>query len=122
MTAAAQRSCPDKMLSVIGLDDADIHPLIDQTCNAIHRRRAFPDNVLEVANYLSSQGSIVSGHKAAMDAFGTLAIQKGAMRAFLEVSSDFHSSLMRHASESLSMALPAVAWKHPVVPVYSNVT
>eukprot|EP00898_Chlorokybus_atmophyticus_P005017 jgi/Chlat1/5516/Chrsp360S05331 len=77
MAAAAQRSRPDKMLSVIGVDNADIRPLVDQA-------KSLPaDTVLEVANYLSSQGRVVSGHKAALDASGKLAIQKGAMRATL---------------------------------------
>eukprot|EP00898_Chlorokybus_atmophyticus_P005012 jgi/Chlat1/5511/Chrsp360S05337 len=106
MAAAAQLGRPHKMLSVIGLDDADIRPLIDQA------KKSLPaDTVLEVANYLFPQGRVVSGHK------------KGAIRAtLLEVSGGFHTSLMRPASEALSKALSAVTWHDPAIPVYSNVT
>eukprot|EP00898_Chlorokybus_atmophyticus_P005015 jgi/Chlat1/5514/Chrsp360S05325 len=44
---------------------------------SLTRRRAFPDTVLKVANYLFSQSSVVSRHKAALDASGKLAIPKG---------------------------------------------
>lgn len=112
MQDAAEAS-PSGMVSVLGLEVAQVEELCDQ---------ARGDDVLEIANLLCPGNTVVSGSNAACERVAEAATAAGAMKVIpLAVAGAFHTSLMQPAVERLSKVLGEVTIQSPRVPVVSNV-
>jgi [acyl-carrier-protein] S-malonyltransferase len=112
MQAAADQT-RGGMVSVLGLDIAQVEDLCDQ---------ARKGDVLQVANLLCPGNTVVSGDIEACSRLSRLAEAAGAMRVIpLAVAGAFHTSLMAPAQERLRKALDSVEFRRPRVPVVSNV-
>jgi [acyl-carrier-protein] S-malonyltransferase len=110
---AAAEATPSAMVSVLGLEIADVEPLV------IECRR---DGTLEIANYLCPGNTVVSGSLPAIERLEQLAQDKGGIRTVrLSVAGAFHTNLMKPADEKLAEALAGVSLKRASVPVWSNV-
>lgn len=110
---AAAEATPSRMLSIIGLDVADVETLVAEGRSA---------GVLEIANYLCPGNIVISGATAAIERVEQIAIERGGIRtAKLAVAGAFHTNLMKPADERLRDALAGVQIKAPAVPVWSNV-
>ena len=110
---AAADATPSGMVSILGMDVADIDALV------IEARSAGP---LEVANYLCPGNTVVSGSLPAVDRVEQIAQECGGIRTVrLAVAGAFHTDLMKPADDRLAEALAAVELKPPTVPVWSNV-
>ena len=66
MAAAAKLGNPHGMLSIIGLNDDKLEPIVARA-----RTSGGADCVCRLANYLFPTGRVVSGHKAALAEVGT---------------------------------------------------
>ncbi|GAL38058.1 malonyl CoA-acyl carrier protein transacylase [Vibrio maritimus] len=65
---------------------------------------------------------MIAGNKAAVERAGALCKEAGAKRALpLPVSVPSHCALMKPAAEKLAIALEAIEFKAPSVPVINNV-
>ena len=116
MAAAAVAGPPHGMLSVIGLDDAEVSA-------AAAAGAAAGGGVCVVANRLFPTGRVLSGHVACLDAAAAAATAAGALKASrLAVSGAFHTPLMAPARAALEAALARATFCVPRVPVLSNVT
>jgi [acyl-carrier-protein] S-malonyltransferase len=101
---------PGKMLSVIGLDLAQVK----EVCAEIGA---------EVANINCPGQVVISGSAESIARGQILAKEKGAKLAvILEVSGAFHSSFMRAASQKLAKELDKIKINFPKFPVICNVT
>jgi [acyl-carrier-protein] S-malonyltransferase len=110
---AASLATPSAMVSVLGLEVADIEPLVIE-CRTT--------GTLEIANYLCPGNTVLSGSLAAIERIEQLAQDKGGIRTIrLSVAGAFHTDLMKPADEKLAQALADVAIRVPTVPVWSNV-
>jgi [acyl-carrier-protein] S-malonyltransferase len=109
---AASEAKPGGMLSVIGLEHAQVVGLCDEAAQA---------GLIRVANLLSPGNIVVSGDREAIAAAETLAEAKGARTVRLAVAGAFHTELMKPADEQLAEALRTVTLRPPRVPVWSNV-
>jgi [acyl-carrier-protein] S-malonyltransferase len=109
---AAAEATPSGMVSVLGLDAAEVESLVAEA------RSAGP---LEVANLLCPGNTVVSGAAAAIDEVCRLSEAKGLRTVRLAVAGAFHTGLMKPADERLAEALAGVELKAPRVPVWSNV-
>lgn len=110
---AASEATPSAMVSVLGLDVADIEPLVIE-CRLT--------DTLEIANYLCPGNTVISGSLAAIERVEQLAQQKGGIRTVrLSVAGAFHTNLMKPADEKLAEALTVATIKVPRMPVWSNV-
>jgi [acyl-carrier-protein] S-malonyltransferase len=107
---------PGTMAAILG--DTSI-PLEDICAQA----SSSPDGGLVVpANYNSPGQTVISGEVAGVEKAMEMARDAGAKRAVrLPVSGAFHSPLMMPAREGLRIALSAVEFDEPRVPVYANV-
>lgn len=112
MQDAADAS-PSGMVSILGLDRAQVEALCD---------KARQGEVLQVANLLCPGNIVVSGDNAACERVAELAPKAGAMKAVpLAVAGAFHTPLMHPADERLAEALEDVPLARPRIPVVSNV-
>lgn len=109
---AAADAVPSGMISILGLDAAEVEGLCKQ---------ARGSETLEVANLLCPGNIVVSGTKAACDAVERLAQGAGARTIRLAVAGAFHTELMRPADQELADALARVTIVPPRIPVWSNV-
>jgi [acyl-carrier-protein] S-malonyltransferase len=110
---AAAEATPSAMVSVLGLEVADIIPLVIE-CRT--------NGTLEIANLLCPGNTVVSGSLPAIERLEQLAQDKGGIRTIrLSVAGAFHTNLMKPADETLAMALADVSLKTPSIPVWSNV-
>ena len=110
---AASEATPSAMVSVLGMDIADIDAL------AIEARGA---DTLQIANYLCPGNTVLSGSLAAIERVEDLAVAKGGIRTIrLPVAGAFHTNLMKPADDRLAEALAGVTISTPTVPVWSNV-
>ncbi|GAB4817244.1 hypothetical protein N2152v2_004290 [Parachlorella kessleri] len=117
MAAAAGMGRPHGMLSVVGLNDADLEAI----CKEV--RAKMPEAVCQLANFLFPQGRVISGHKDALEEAQRLATARGALKAVpVAVSGAFHTPLMQPARDALTEVLSSVTIRDPRIPVYSNVT
>ena len=99
-----------KMLSIIGLDYAQVKQICDQAG-------------VEIANFNCSGQIVVSGGADNILKAQGLAKSKGAKLAIiLEVSGAFHSSFMRGACVKLALELEKIKINNPQIPLISNVT
>jgi len=110
---AAAEATPSGMVSVLGLDIADIEILLSEARSA---------GLLEIANYLCPGNTVLSGALAAIERVEQLAVEKGGIRTVrLAVAGAFHTDLMKPADARLAEALARVAFDRPAIPVWSNV-
>jgi [acyl-carrier-protein] S-malonyltransferase len=109
---AASDATPSGMVSVLGLEPAQVEELCV---------RARPVGTLAIANLLCPGNVVVSGARAACDAAERLAGETGARTVRLAVAGAFHTDIMRPADEALARALAGVDLKPPRLPVWSNV-
>jgi len=114
MAEAAATPPPHGMLSIVGLDDAEVDAAV------VAGRAA--GGVCAVANRLFPGGRVLAGHAPALAAAGAAATAAGALKvARLPVAGGFHTELMAPAAAALRAALGKVVFKNPAVPVWSNV-
>lgn len=112
MQAAAEAS-PSGMVSVLGMDIADIEVLLSEARTA---------GKLEIANYLCPGNTVLSGSLSAIERLEQLAVDKGGIRTIrLAVAGAFHTDLMKPADQQLAEVLAKTTIRPPVVPVWSNV-
>lgn len=108
-----QQACEENegaMLSVIGLESDKLRE-IAETCG------------VEVANYNSSEQTVLSGHKQRIQEAAKMAAGSGARRAIpLNVAGAYHSSLMKSAADKMVAFLNDVVINPPRFPVMANVT
>jgi [acyl-carrier-protein] S-malonyltransferase len=109
---AASDATPSGMVSVLGMEPAQVEELCAQARSA---------GTVEIANLLCPGNIAVSGTRAACNAVERLAGEKGGRTVRLAVAGAFHTDLMRPADQALADALAGVALRPPRIPVWSNV-
>ena len=109
---AAADATPGGMVSVLGMDAADLEPLVAD---------AQPAGLLVIANLLCPGNTVLSGAAAAVDEACRLAEARGLRTVRLAVAGAFHTDLMKPADLALEQALAGVPVHQPAVPVWSNV-
>jgi [acyl-carrier-protein] S-malonyltransferase len=109
---AASEATPSGMVSVIGLEPAQVEELVSEARSA---------GKLELANYLCPGNLVCSGTLDACSRLEILAEGRGARAIRLAVAGAFHTDLMRPADEQLKAILETVELKSPRLPVWSNV-
>jgi [acyl-carrier-protein] S-malonyltransferase len=109
---AASDATPSGMVSVLGMEPAQVEELCAQARSA---------GTVEIANLLCPGNIAVSGTHAACNAVERLAGEKGGRTVRLAVAGAFHTDLMRPADQALADALAGVALRPPRIPVWSNV-
>ena len=112
---AMQKACeanPSTMAAVLGLDDATVESICEQT-----------DGVVVAANYNCPGQLVISGEIEAVNAACEALKEAGAKRALiLPVGGAFHSPLMEPAREELQAAIENANFVEPICPIYQNVT
>jgi len=112
---AMQKACaiePSTMAAVLGLDDAVVEQICQET----------PGTVV-AANYNCPGQLVISGSITAVEDACAKLTEAGARRALiLPVGGAFHSPLMAPAQEELGRAIEATNFAQPICPVYQNVT
>lgn len=119
---AMQRAVPvgqGAMAAILGLDFDAVTALAKENAAT----NANGDSVCESANDNAPGQVVISGHKAAVESFVTLAQGRGAKRAImLPVSAPFHCRLMAPAAAEMAKALAQVTIRPPSIPVVANVS
>lgn len=101
---------PGGMLAVLGLDEA----VLIEVCNQTNT---------QIANYNCPGQLIISGAMKDLPKASEFAQAKGASRIIpLEVSGAFHSPLMQPAKEGLFEIISKIRIRNPTIPVIGNVT
>ena len=112
---AMQKACelqPSTMAAVLGLEDAVVEKLCEET-----------PGIVVAANYNCPGQLVISGEVTAIEAACEKMKGAGARRALvLPVGGAFHSPLMEPAREELASAIENTVFKEPKCPVYQNVT
>ncbi len=112
---AMQKACelqPGTMAAVLGLDDAIVEKICEET-----------SGIVVAANYNCPGQLVISGEVEAVHAACEKLKEAGARRALvLPVGGAFHSPLMQPAREELAAAIEATSFNPAVCPVYQNVT
>ncbi|MEZ4810461.1 MAG: ACP S-malonyltransferase [Allomuricauda sp.] len=112
---AMQKACelkPSTMAAVLGLDDAVVERICEQT-----------DGIVVPANYNCPGQLVISGEVEAVNAACEKLKEAGAKRALLlPVGGAFHSPLMEPAREELASAIETTQFNTPSCPIYQNVT
>ncbi len=109
---AAAEATPSGMVSIIGLEAAEVESLIAE---------ARPKGLIEVANLLCPGNTVVSGTSAAIDEVCRIAESQNLRAIRLAVAGAFHTELMKPADTKLASVLDAVQIQPPRIPVWSNV-
>jgi [acyl-carrier-protein] S-malonyltransferase len=111
---AASDQCPSGMVSVLGLELAQVQDL----CEACRNE----GEVLQVANLLCPGNIVVSGSQSACQRVTKAAEQAGAVKVVpLAVAGAFHTPIMGPAVERLGDVLRTIEIRSPRIPVISNV-
>jgi [acyl-carrier-protein] S-malonyltransferase len=111
---AAADATPSGMVSILGLDRAQVEQLCEQVRQA--------GEILQPANFLCPANIAVSGSKEACERMADAAVAAGAMKVVpLAVAGAFHTPIMASAVERLAAALADVPLAKPRIPVISNV-
>ena len=98
------------MVAVLGVDEALLEQLADQTG-------------VEIANYNSPGQIALSGTLEALAKFSQVAKEVGVKRVMpLSVSAGFHSSLMRPVADKLALLIQKTTFQPASFPLISNVT
>lgn len=112
---AMQKACeltPSTMAAVLGLEDA----IVEEVCNQT-------EGVVVAANYNCPGQLVISGEINAINRACEAMKAAGAKRALvLPVGGAFHSPLMEPAREQLAAAIEDTHFSKPKCPIYQNVT
>ena len=112
---AMQKACelaPSTMAAVLGLDDAIVEKICEET-----------PGVVVAANYNCPGQLVISGELSAVEAACEKLTEAGAKRALiLPVGGAFHSPMMEPARTELAKAIESTNFNTPTCPVYQNVT
>ncbi|HBF36206.1 MAG TPA: [acyl-carrier-protein] S-malonyltransferase [Firmicutes bacterium] len=111
-----QETLPDgagTMSSISGIDKS----VIEEECH----RLCSEDEIVVVSNYNSPQQTIISGHRHAVAKVGQKLVANGAIVTNLNVSSAFHSPLMKPMVPDFSAELAKYSFQDLNWPVISNV-
>ena len=112
---AMQKACelaPSTMAAVLGLDDAIVEKICEET-----------PGVVVAANYNCPGQLVISGELSAVEAACEKLKEAGAKRALiLPVGGAFHSPMMEPARTELAKAIESTNFNTPTCPVYQNVT
>ena len=101
------------MYAIIGLDDEAIAKACEE---------AAQNEVVSPVNFNSPGQVVIAGNKAAVERAGALCKEVGAKRALpLPVSVPSHCALMKPAADKLAVALEALDFNAPALPVINNV-
>ena len=99
------------MAAVLGLDDADVVAVCDNT-----------DGIVSAVNFNSPGQVVIAGEKAAVEAASAAVQAAGARKVVrLPVSVPSHCELMKPAAEKLAAVLSDITIKAPAIPVIHNV-
>ncbi len=108
MQAAGEQN-PGTLAAVLGMDEAEVQAVCDETG-------------AEVCNLNATGQIVVGGTVPAVEAAAALAEERGARRVvMLNVGGAFHSSLMTPAAEAMAPIIAQAAVSDPVTPVIGNV-
>lgn len=112
---AMQKACelqPSTMAAVLGLDDA----VVENVCNET-------EGVVVAANYNCPGQLVISGEINAINTACEALKEAGARRALvLPVGGAFHSPMMEPAREELAAAIEGTNFSKPNCAIYQNVT
>jgi [acyl-carrier-protein] S-malonyltransferase len=112
LMASIQNERPGAMAAIIGLDQNAVERLCGEVASL---------GVVAPANLNTPAQIVVSGEEAAVERVVELAPGTGAKRAVrLQVGAAFHSHMMKPVQEKLAVAMGAISWSDPVVPMASN--
>jgi [acyl-carrier-protein] S-malonyltransferase len=112
---AAGEETPGGMAAILGLDA----PALAELCAEVSQAAG---SVVQVANDNCPGQVVISGENAALEKAMELAKGRGARRAIrLAVSIAAHSPLMANVAERFRVAVDAVPFIGPAVPVFGNV-
>ncbi len=101
------------MYAIIGLDDAAIAKACEDAAQG---------EVVSPVNFNSPGQVVIAGSKEAVERAGALCKEAGAKRALpLPVSVPSHCALMKPAADKLAVALDAIEFSAPQLPVINNV-
>ncbi|WP_313690042.1 MULTISPECIES: ACP S-malonyltransferase [unclassified Pantoea] len=101
------------MQAIIGLDDAAIRKACEESAQG---------QVVSPVNFNSPGQVVIAGNKEAVERAGAACKAAGAKRALpLPVSVPSHCALMKPAADKLAVALEAISFNVPSVPVVNNV-
>ena len=110
MQAACEQQ-PGTMAAVLGLEDAVVERICDET-----------EGTVVAANYNCPGQLVISGAVEAVEAACVKAKEAGAKRALrLPVGGAFHSPLMEPAKVELAKAIAEAPFRTPACPIYQNV-
>ncbi|MBY4950706.1 ACP S-malonyltransferase [Pantoea sp. DY-17] len=111
-----QKAVPEgtgAMQAIIGLDDASIRKACEESAQG---------QVVSPVNFNSPGQVVIAGNKEAVERAGAACKAAGAKRALpLPVSVPSHCALMKPAADKLAVALEAIIFSAPSVPVVNNV-
>jgi [acyl-carrier-protein] S-malonyltransferase len=103
-------SRPGSMVAIIGLDEASLA----EVCNETDTR---------IANFNCQGQLVISGAKENLPRAADLAKAKGASRTIpLQVSGAFHTPLMQSAMEAISEIIATLDFQEPTIPIIGNTT
>lgn len=112
---AMQKACevkPSTMAAIIGLEDATIEQICQETAG-----------IVVPANYNSPGQLVISGEVEAINLACQKLTEAGAKRAMvLPVGGAFHSPMMNPAKEELEAAIVNATISSPICPIYQNVS
>ncbi|QXO18221.1 MULTISPECIES: ACP S-malonyltransferase [Vibrio] len=101
------------MFAIIGLDDEAIAKACEEAAQG---------DVVSPVNFNSPGQVVIAGQKDAVERAGALCKEAGAKRALpLPVSVPSHCALMQPAADKLAVALEALEFNVPQIPVINNV-
>ncbi|WP_336767435.1 ACP S-malonyltransferase [Pantoea endophytica] len=101
------------MQAIIGLDDESIRKACEESAQG---------QVVSPVNFNSPGQVVIAGNKEAVERAGAACKAAGAKRALpLPVSVPSHCALMKPAADKLAVALEAITFSAPSVPVVNNV-
>jgi [acyl-carrier-protein] S-malonyltransferase len=109
---AAADATPSGMVSIVGMDQAQVEEICSQARHA---------GTMQIANLLCPGNIVVSGNLPACEEVERLVKEKGGRTVRLTVAGAFHTDLMKPADQALAEILRTVTIQVPRVPVWSNV-
>ncbi len=80
------------------------------------------NNYVTVANYNSKNQTVVSGEIEGIEQILEISKKKGITAKRLNVSTAFHSKIVKSVEEEMEKVLARIEFKNPRIPVYSNAT
>ncbi len=101
---------PGGMMAVIGLDEAILAKVCDETRT-------------QIANYNCPGQLVISGDRENLAKAADLAKARGASRTLpLPVSGAFHSALMQPAVDGITEVIARISFREPTIPIIANTT